>query len=102
METTGAGRSGGAEQGLETFLSGMETPRNRARRYACPVLETFLSGMETSPQAKAALELYPLKPSLVEWKQIHRFTPYPGAAALETFLSGMETAFHVKQVRRER
>ena len=57
---------------LETFLGGMETPPSRAGASRTSSLETFLGGMETEvPNSTLAWNI-PLKPSLVEWKQIDR------------------------------
>ena len=58
----------GMAEGLETFLSGMETIQGRADIPVRTVLETFLSGMETPFRRRSTRRGRTLKPSLVEWK----------------------------------
>ena len=55
-------------------------------------LETFLSGMETPVGTNCPrVPFPPLKPSLVEWKPRLGADTAPIQSPLETFLSGMET-----------
>ena len=80
-----------AEVALETFLSGMETRRPLAFHSDMVALETFLSGMETKHNPLPATSAAALKPSLVEWKLLFLRLRAFCRCGLETFLSGMET-----------
>ena len=77
---------------LETFLGGMETVRGKARR---PFGNTPLKpSLVEWKQVQGLGRLDPgasLKPSLVEWKRTEPSTLRILAKALETFLGGMET-----------
>ena len=69
----------------------METQLACRVQDAAVVLETFLGGMETPHIGFGAPQRGPLKPSLVEWKQLS-FTGFLFSGfSLETFLGGMET-----------
>ena len=74
METKGYGSLQPDAGDLETFLSGMETLVGiEAVVRALGDLETFLGGMETVRMVgNSVCPPVALKPSLVEWKRIHR------------------------------
>ena len=61
-------------------------------RHNEPPLETFLSGMETPRAVRGGASVdSALKPSLVEWKHLTPSILLLPPELLETFLSGMET-----------
>ena len=95
METRSWGCSAPWGATLETFLGGMETRRAVCWSPKLGFLETFLGGMETDYHAHFnGSPPRPLKPSLVEWKQLGAVQGAVVANTLETFLGGMETPPH--------
>ena len=88
------------EDGLETFLRGMETPPYPKHLGVLRLpLKPSLEGWKQVLRGPVRDRDHPLKPSLEGWKRRSRKREEEPPVLLETFLRGMETALSVHAAR---